>query len=173
MCFFVLSFHGNAFLCFLGKICFVSQLPLSTLLQTVFVCCLCKFYFQAHQYEFQPQGSVQPFEYIMFTVNHVYCQGVEHSWLGHIWWMRVPQGIGGTMMHEGWLLIFVKRYKTPNIPRQVGGLVSLTRVLHNHPAWEIKNKVTPHPCPNLFRHSQRLSFWRLDTPEFFLFITSP
>ena len=41
------------------------------------------------------------------------------------------------------LSLFVKRYKTPNIPRQVGGLVSLARVLHNHPAWEIKMEVEP------------------------------
>ena len=70
-------------------------------------------------------------------------------------------------MHEECLSLFVKRYKTQNIPRQVGGLVLLARVLHNHPAWEIKNKIDPNPCPNLLSHSQRLSFWRLDISQIF------
>ena len=70
-------------------------------------------------------------------------------------------------MHEEWLSLFVKRYKTPNIPRQVGGLVSLARVLHNHPAWQSKNKIAPNPCPIFFWHSQRLSFWLLDISQKF------
>ena len=53
-------------------------------------------------------------------------------------------------MHEEWLSLSVERYKTPNIPRHVGGIVSLASVLHNHPTWEIQKQNCPKFLPKFF-----------------------
>ena len=54
---------------------FFSPIAFKYFVVNCILCCLCKFYFQVHQYESQPKVSVQPFECIRFTISHVYCPG--------------------------------------------------------------------------------------------------